>query len=80
MKNQKWRKIYKKDPKKLWDLHDWKGEENKSLTCPPNLKHSYFNDNIFNSTKTKSNLTLKDISYSISSYNTHNGISDKQLQ
>ena len=40
--NEKWGRYYKSDPKKLWQMLDWKGEIKSQKYIPPNIIHSYF--------------------------------------
>ena len=78
-RTERWGLIHKKDPKKLWKLLDWKGEIKNKVSCPPNVIHSYFNDNIFNSSK-KNNPILKSIKIDVIAYQNRLEITDKEIQ
>ena len=63
LKSQQWRHYYANDPKKLWQMIDWKGEistRKSNENLPPNVIHKYF-DNIFNSEKTRNDPTIDGI-------------------
>ena len=77
-KGEKWNLYYKKDPKKLWNMLDWKGKIKSAIAGPPNLIHSYF-DKIFNAVKIQKNPLIKESKHEVQSYKKFNDVTDKQF-
>ena len=57
---------------------DWKGEVKRSLSSPPDVIRSYF-DNIFNSDKVKQNPYLNECLAEIETYTVSNVLTDKDI-
>ena len=77
-KVEKWNLYYKKDPKKLWNMLDWKGKIKQVIAGPPNIIHFYF-DKIFNAVKIQKNPLIKESKREVHSYEKFNDATDKQF-
>ena len=78
--NKKWTHCQKNDSRKMWKMIDWKGHSQKKpqdQIDPTSIKK--FFTNIFQSKKTKDDLTISDIQGEIDNYYTNSQLLDNQI-
>ena len=79
MRSLKWANMFKKDPKMLWKMIDWKGKtNNETEETSPTIVHNYFK-NVFQSDKTVDNPKLYDLGYKFENYNIYSDVTDATI-